>query len=50
VHGIRIVDGVSNAAIAGSGLPLRHFGTPQVPYQTPTVPPIASTYHTDPDN
>ena len=45
VHGIRVVNGVANEAIAGSGLPLRHLGVPAVPYATPTVPPIAGSYH-----
>jgi hypothetical protein len=43
VHGIRVVDGVANDAIAGSGAKLAHRPGPAVPYQA--LPPLAGAYH-----
>jgi hypothetical protein len=44
VHGIRIVDGVANEAIAGSGIALRRLDMPQLPFAAATVPPISGSY------
>jgi hypothetical protein len=44
VHGIRVVDGVPNAAIGGSGSPLHSSPAIGVPFNTPTVPPVSGTY------
>jgi hypothetical protein len=42
VNGIRLVDGVTNDAVAGSGKPLARLPGPVVPY--PPLPPIAGSY------
>lgn len=44
VHGIRVVDGVPNDAIAGSGAPLRRADHLRVPFARPSVPPLAGSY------
>jgi hypothetical protein len=44
VHGIRVVDGVANEAIAGSGMALRRLDIPQLPFPAATVPAIAGSY------
>ncbi|MBV8412088.1 MAG: hypothetical protein JOY64_30990 [Alphaproteobacteria bacterium] len=43
-HGIRLVDGVPNDAISGSGKPLRDLGVPSMPFRSATVPPLSGTY------
>jgi hypothetical protein len=43
VHGIRIVDGVANDAISGSGTALKHLAGVSVPY--PALPTLAGAYH-----
>jgi hypothetical protein len=48
VHGIRIVNGVANDAIAGSAAPLRALPTTVVPFATATVPTLAGAYPTSP--
>jgi len=45
VHGIRVVNGVANDAIAGSGTQLRHLPAPEMPFPTPTAPALAGSYH-----
>jgi hypothetical protein len=37
VNGIRVVDGVPNDVIAGSGKPLHHFDASEMPFRTATV-------------
>jgi hypothetical protein len=44
VHGIRVVDGVPNDAIGGSGKPLRDLGVPSMPFRSATVPPLSGAY------
>jgi hypothetical protein len=44
VHGIRVVNGVANEAIAESGLPLRHLDLLGMPFPTPIVPPMSGSY------
>jgi hypothetical protein len=44
VHGIRVVDGVANEAIAGSGMGLRRLDMPQPPFPAASVPAIAGSY------
>jgi hypothetical protein len=44
VHGIRVVDGVANEAIAGSGMALRRFDVPQLAFRAATAPAIAGSY------
>jgi hypothetical protein len=44
VHGIRVVDGVANEAIAGSGVALRRLDMPQLPFPAATVPAIVGSY------
>lgn len=44
VHGIRVVNGVLNEAIGGSGLPMRDLGVPWMTFPNPTVPPISGSY------
>jgi hypothetical protein len=44
VHGIRVVDGVPNSAIDGSGSTLHSSPSIGVPFNTPTVPPLSGTY------
>jgi hypothetical protein len=44
VHGIRVVDGVANEAIAGSGMALRRLDMPQLPFPAATVPANAGSY------
>jgi hypothetical protein len=44
VHGIRVVNGVANEAIAGSGMALHRLDMPQVPFPAATVPAIAGSY------
>ena len=44
VHGIRVVNGVANEAIAGSGMALRRLDVPQLPFRAATVPSIAGSY------
>lgn len=45
VHGIRVVNGVPNDAIAGSGVPLRRLDAPEMPFATATVPAFSGSYH-----
>jgi hypothetical protein len=45
VHGLRLADGVEGAAIAGSAKPLRHLGTPAMPFATAAPPPLPGAYH-----
>ena len=45
VNGIRVVNGVPNDAIAGSGRPLHHLDAPEMPFRTATVPNISGSYH-----
>jgi hypothetical protein len=45
VHGIRVVDGVPNEAITGSGRPLRRLDRLEMPFSTPAAPPISGSYH-----
>jgi hypothetical protein len=42
IHGIRVVNGAANEAIAGSGLALAHLPIPVVPYQA--LPPLSGGY------
>ena len=44
VHGIRVVDGVPNAAIDGSGSPVHSSPSIGVPFNAPTVPLLSGTY------
>ena len=44
MHGIRVVNGVANEAIAGSGMTLRRLDVPQLPFRAATVPVIAGSY------
>ena len=48
VHGIRIVAGVPNDAIGGSGEPLRDLGVPSMPFRSATVPPLPGAYAASP--
>jgi hypothetical protein len=43
VRGIRLVDGVPNDAIAGSGKKMAQLPMPEVPY--PSLPPLSGSYH-----
>ena len=45
VHGIRVVNGVANDAITGSGQPLRHLPAPEMPFPYPAAPAISGSYH-----
>lgn len=44
VHGIRVVNGVSNAAITGSGRRFRYLSSLAVPFSSRTVPALAGSY------
>jgi hypothetical protein len=44
VHCIRVVGGVANEAIAGSGIALRRLDVPQLPFRAATVPAMAGSY------
>jgi hypothetical protein len=44
VHGIRVVAGVPNDAIGGSGKPLHDLGVPSMPVRSATVPSLSGAY------
>jgi hypothetical protein len=44
VHGIRVVEGVANEALAGSGLPLRVLNQPAITFPSAAVAPLSGAY------
>ncbi|MBV8642572.1 MAG: hypothetical protein JO225_01480 [Candidatus Eremiobacteraeota bacterium] len=50
VNGIRVVNGVPNDELAGSGAPPRRLARAEIPFPEASVPPVAGTYRSQLDH